>query len=247
MNEAPRPHRGIDPYEFFMLCLCAWALLSLASLTFLDIPASTATILIYADYVLCGIFFLDFLRNLYRAPSRVRYMLGWGWIDLLSSIPTVGALRWGRAARVMRILRVLRALRSARMISGFMVTRRAESAFMAVVLLTLVIVVSASIAILQFEPAGGGNIVSPEDALWWAIATMTTVGYGDAYPVTPEGRLLAVGLMFTGVGWFGALSGLVASWFLSPREKQPEQSADLEEIRETLRALRSALPPQPSR
>jgi voltage-gated potassium channel len=227
-----------------MLCLCAWALLSLASLTFLDISVGTSAILIYADYVLCGIFFLDFLRNLYRAPNRVRYLLGWGWIDLLSSIPTVGALRWGRAARVLRILRVLRALRSAQMISQFAVTKRAESAFMVVMLLTLLIVVSASIAILQFEPAGGGNITSPEDALWWAIATMTTVGYGDVYPVTPEGRLLAVFLMVAGVGWFGTLSGLVASWFLSPGEK--EQGAHLEDIRETLRALRSALPPQPS-
>jgi voltage-gated potassium channel len=227
-----------------MLCLCVWALLSLATLTFLEIPASAAAILTYADYAVCGIFFLDFLRSLYRAPNRVTYMLGWGWIDLLSSIPTVGALRWGRAARVMRILRVIRGLRSARMISQFLAAKRAESAFMVAILLTLLVVVSASIAILQFEPSRGGNIKSPEDALWWAIATITTVGYGDVYPVTPEGRLLAVLLMFAGVGLFGTLSGLVASWFLSPGEK--EQGADLEEIRETLRALRSALPTQPS-
>ena len=244
MTEAPRPHRGIEPYEFLMLCLSAWALLSLASLTFLDIPASTAAILIYADYALCGIFFLDFLRNLYQAPNRVRYLLGWGWIDLLSSIPTVGALRWGRAARVLRILRVVRAVRSVRMISRFLIAKRTESALMVAILLTLLVVVSASIAILQVETTGGAKITSPEDALWWAIATITTVGYGDVYPVTPEGRLLGVLLMFAGVGLFGTLSGLVASWFLSPGEKA--QGANLEEIREALRVLQNALPPQPS-
>lgn len=52
--------------------------------------------------------------------------------------------------------------------------------------------------------------------MWWAISTMTTVGYGDAYAVTSEGRLVAVFLMAAGVGVFGTLAGLAASWFLSP-------------------------------
>jgi hypothetical protein len=135
LNQISRPRHAMALYEFFMLCLCVWALLSLATLTFLEIPASAAAILIYADYAVCGIFFLDFLRSLYRVPNGVTYMLGWGWIDMLSSIPTVGALRWG-AARVMRILRVVWGLRSARMISQFLVAKRAANAFMVPILLT---------------------------------------------------------------------------------------------------------------
>jgi voltage-gated potassium channel len=96
------------------------------------------------------------------------------------------------------------------------VSQRRESAFLASLLLALLLVVSCSIAILQFEIPAGGNIASAEDAIWWAITTLTTVGYGDRYPVTSEGRLVAVFLMVSGVGLFGTVSGLVASWFVSP-------------------------------
>ena len=128
MDDAVKTSRqAFGPYELFMLSLCIWALLSLATSTFFTISDSTATILVYADYVLCGLFFLDFLRSLRRAPSKLAYLGRWGWIDLLSSIPTVGVLRWGRAARVLRILRVLRAIRSAHTIAGFLEGKRAEN------------------------------------------------------------------------------------------------------------------------
>jgi len=68
----------------------------------------------------------------------------WGWVDLLSSIPTVGAFRWGRAARVMRVLRVLRGLKSSRTIAHFLVQKRAEIVFLASLLLCLLIVVTCS-------------------------------------------------------------------------------------------------------
>jgi voltage-gated potassium channel len=102
-----------------------------------------------------------------------------------------------------------------------------------------------SIAVLQFEKASGGNIVSGEDALWWAITTMTTVGYGDRFPITSEGRLVAVVLMAAGVGVFGTLSGLVASWFLAPATK--ETDADLVEIKAILADVRSRLAANPTR
>jgi voltage-gated potassium channel len=240
MNDAAKTSRsGIGPYEFFMLCLCVWALLTLATSTFLKISDSTATILTYADYAVCGLFFLDFLRSLRHAPNKLAYLARWGWIDLLSSIPTVGTLRWGRAARILRILRVMRGLRSARTIARFLADRRAESAFLASIMLTLLVVVSGSIAILQFEPAAGGTIRSAQDAMWWAVSTMTTVGYGDTYPITPEGRLVAVCLMVAGVGLFGSLSGLVASWFLRPVAK--EQDLEMSEIRDLLREVKSSL------
>lgn len=126
----------------------------------------------------------------------------------------------------------MRGFRSARAIAHFLASKRAESAFLASVLLTILVVVCASIAVLQFEPIAGGNIQSAEDAMWWAVSTMTTVGYGDAYPITSEGRLVAVFLMAAGVGLFGTLSGLVASWFLSPAAL--ERESELAEIKTML-------------
>jgi voltage-gated potassium channel len=75
--------------------------------------------------------------------------------------------------------------------------------------------------------------------MWWAVSTMTTVGYGDRYPVTSEGRVVAAFLMAAGVGLFGTMSGLVAAWFMSPAVK--ETDSELAEIRDTLNEIRQSL------
>jgi voltage-gated potassium channel len=82
-------------------------------------------------------------------------------------------------------------------------------------------IISSSIAILELETAKESNIKTAEDALWWTYTTITTVGYGDKYPVTTEGRILAMVLMTFGVGFFGTFTAYVASIFV--RGNQPEQ------------------------
>jgi len=67
------------------------------------------------------------------------------------------------------------------------------------------------------------NIMTANDAVWWSVTTITTVGYGDKYPVTTEGRFIAMILMVSGVGLFGGLSGLAASFFVGSKEKKIEE------------------------
>jgi voltage-gated potassium channel len=85
-----------------------------------------------------AVFFMDFLVSLWRADRKWRYLYTWGWIDLLSSIPTLDAARWGRAARITRILRVVRAVRASAMISRAVLEHRSQSAFFAAALLAVV-------------------------------------------------------------------------------------------------------------
>jgi voltage-gated potassium channel len=229
----------VGPYQLFMLTLCVWALMTLSAGTFFPLDPATQTILDYADTAVCVLFFADFLYTFSRAPNKARYFFTWGWIDLLSSIPTVGPLRWGRAARALRILRILRAVRSTRALAQFVLGRRAEFAFLSSVLLSLLLTVVASITMLEFEVPAGGNIQTAEDAMWWALSTITTVGYGDRYPTTSEGRLVAVCLMAAGVGMFGTLSGLIASWFLSPAAM--EADTDLARIETQLVVIHGQL------
>lgn len=222
-----------------MLALCLFALAGLATDALLPASSSARDVLRYADTGVCAIFFVDFLIQLVRAPDRWHYFSRWGWIDLLSSVPMVDTLRLGRAARVMRIFRVVRGVRSTKLLAEFILGRRAQSAFLAATLVSLLLVVFASIAVLQFEQVPGANITTADDAIWWSVVTLTTVGYGDRYPVTGEGRVIAGMLMIAGVGLFGTFSGYVASWFLAPGEK--ESHSDIDSLRAELASLRALI------
>jgi voltage-gated potassium channel len=101
------------------------------------------------------------------------------------------------------------------------------------------LLVFSSIAILQFETTPDANIKGPGDALWWAFVTLTTVGYGDRYPVTMEGRMIAACLMTAGLCLFGAVSGLVAAWFLAPSRQS--QETGLGDIRNEIAELRRSI------
>jgi len=232
----------LGPYQLFMLALCVYALGVLAVEVVLPLGSDTRQILSYADFVVCVLFFVDFIASLARARNRLKYLYTWGWIDLLSSIPAVPSLRWGRAVRVFRILRLMRGVRATRHLAAFILNRRTEGALLTVGLLSLLLIVFGSIAVLNFERATDSNINGPQDALWWAVATLTTVGYGDLYPVTPGGRLVGIILMIAGVGIFGTLAGFFASWFLAPGERRERR--DIDEIREDIEEIGQRLEDQ---
>lgn len=215
-------------YEFFMLGLCFLAIGSLAVDVTVNLTSDGRQILRWADNALCGIFFLDFLISLARAPDRWRYLRTWGWIDFASSIPAFDLLRVGRGARVIRILRVLRGVRATKLLATFVLDRRAQGTAVAAALVSLLLLFFSAVSVLHFEDVEGANIKGAEDALWWAFVTITTVGYGDRFPVSTEGRMIGAMLMLAGVGLFGTLSGFVAAWFLAPdAEKQESELARL--------------------
>jgi len=229
------------PYLVFMLVLSVYAVVALAISTFVDLSADTRAILQYADTAVCFLFFLDFIVTLVRSQNRWRYLVTWGWLDLISSVPAVDALRWGRAARALRILRVLRGIKASKVLTEFVLQRRAQSTFLAALLISILLVVLSASAVLQFETSPEANIKSPEDALWWAVVTITTVGYGDKFPLSSEGRLMATLLMTAGVGLFGTFSGFVAAWFLSGLEAKSRELHAIENLEQEVRSLRQQL------
>lgn len=232
-------------YQLFMLSLCVFAIAALAVERFVDLSDPMSDVLHVADAAVCFIFLLDFGYSLATAPNRWAYFRTWGWIDLLSSIPNVAVLRVGRGARILRIVRVLRGLRATRILVGTVIQRRAESAAMSAALATILLMVFASVAILHFESEPESNIKTAEDAVWWSIATVTTVGYGDHYPVTWEGRMVAVVLMLLGMCLVGVLSGVFASWFMAPMAA--ENRGEIEQLHVEIAALRKAIEAQGQR
>jgi voltage-gated potassium channel len=205
-----------------------------------------STIIQILDTIVCVLFFTDFLIRFRRAESKKEFMK-WGWIDLIASIPNVDILRFGRMVRVLRIIRLLRGLRVGHRVVSIILQNKPKSAFASVMLTTILLITFSSIAILIAELGRPeANIKSADDAIWWSVTTITTVGYGDRYPVSMEGRVIAMVLMMSGVGLFGTLSGLVASFFLGAREEESAELklilARLQELDERLKT--STAPPQ---
>ena len=228
----------LGPFQFVMLALSVYVLIALFIESTADLPAETRALLRGIDNAICFIFLADFCVRFAKAESKGRF-LRWGWIDLLSSIPALDALRWGRLVRIVRIVRILRAVRSTRLLVNYFYRNRAQGTFATVALISITLTIFSSIAILNFESAPESNIKSAMDALWWSFVTITTVGYGDKYPVTGEGRLVAAVLMTAGVGLFGTFTGLVASFFVE--QEQKKESSELDEVLVELRAMRAEL------
>jgi voltage-gated potassium channel len=102
-------------------------------------------------------------------------------------------------------------------------------------------VIFSSIAILQVEDSPESNIKTAGDALWWSYVTITTVGYGDKYPVTTEGRVIAAVLMTVGAGLVGTFTGFAASWFVEGRMEEQEEEEEEEKKKEKERKKRKRL------
>jgi len=234
MSEEPEVQKRA-PYLVFILVLSVLALAGLLAQRALALTPDQVLILELFDWAVCFVFLADFLLTLYQAKNRRRYLLTWGWLDLISAVPAAEVFRWFRSARIVRIIKVLRAIRAARMLTRSMSLRRAESSVMTAGLVGVILWVFASVAILQVEVGDGANIKTAEDALWWTLTTMTTVGYGDRYPVTSEGRFVGAILMIVGVGLFGVATGFVASVFV--KFEKPGIDSELELVRKDLAAL----------
>ena len=224
-QETPeQKENGFSYLNIIVIVLSIYVLVTLLISTFFKLPKETSKVLDFVDNGICVFFLLEFCIRFYKAESKLRFMR-WGWIDLISSIPTVDFLRAGRTLRLIRLLRVLRAFRSIRHLANHIFRKKTQGAFTTVSVIAVLMLIFSAIAILQVEDDPNSNIKTAEDALWWAYVTITTVGYGDKYPVTTEGRIIAAFLMTTGVGLFGTFTAFVASWFVAEK-KHEEQDSD---------------------
>jgi len=204
-----------------VIILTFYMLGALVADTFWQLPTETSKLLTYFDYVICTFFFLEFSYRFIKAESKLAFMK-WGWIDLLSSIPMIDFLKAGRLFRLIRLLRVIRAFKSTRQLLNHIFLNKAKGTLTSVSILAILLIIFSAIAILEVEDNPNSNIKTAEDAIWWTYSTITTVGYGDKYPVTTEGRVLAMVLMTFGVGLFGTFTAYIASIFVRKIKQKNE-------------------------
>lgn len=181
-----------------------------------------------ADTALTAIFVAEFASRFIASRDRRAY-LGGHWVDLLALIPVI------RGVRVLRLLRLLRLVRAFAGVYRAMqhVERLARHRGLAWLFVTwLAVMILCSILLYTAENGVNDAIASPLDALWWGIVTLTTVGYGDVYPVTPEGRIAASVLMLLGIGLFSAITATVTSFMLATGEgSQADRLRSLADLR----------------
>ena len=271
MDEGPTGPRESNAYEYFILVLTVLSLLFMVALL---LPLSDATdhLLLVYDNLICVVFLFDFALRMKQAKSKRGYFIGErGWLDLLGSIPSLGffqytaILRLARISRLARITRLMREQKKGAIFRDLLENRGQYAAFFTI-MVAFVVLSLGSIMVLQFEHrSSDANIMTGGQALWWGIVTLTTVGYGDYFPVTWAGRVTAAFVMIAGVGIIASLASILAS-VLIPQPKTPEAAppagepaetvtvaaggADagdlrrqLEEIRDELRLIRAAQGP----
>lgn len=216
-------------YEIFIAALSVLSIINLVLLYVLRDPTLDA-VLYVINILLTLIFLSDFLYRFFTVESKQHYFFrNFGWADLLASLPfqQVKILRLFRLVKVGRLLED----KGAKGIARSLLRDRAGSALLSLLLIAILMLEFGSLLMLRVEsPVPGANITSASDAIWYIIVTMSTVGYGDEYPISNAGRVLGTVIIIIGVGIFGTLTGYLANLFLAPRRAKAQGEAEVTEV-----------------
>lgn len=184
------------------------------------------------EWLLTGIFAAEFFGRLWASHDRRAYVRG-HWIDLLALIPPIRPFRLLRLLRIIRLVRAFagigRAMAGVERLAGHKGLIWLLAAWSGVMVLT-------ALGLYLAEVGPNPSVTSPWDAVWWGISTMTTVGYGDVYPITAEGRLAAAVLMLLGILLFSGVTATLTSFLVG---NPSGEATDVVDRLERLSALRA--------
>ena len=206
-------------WEYFMLMLSLYVLIELTIEIIYPISEPTLRLLEKIDFIICIIFQIDFFYFLYHSDNKKKY-LKTRWIDFVSSIPFIGLLRCFRLAKVIRVVRLLRVFRILRAskailyIIRWLSNNKMISVFVSYILILTIILFFSSLAMYSIEKDINDNINEFFDAFWWSFITVTSVGYGDIYPVTKLGKVIAMVLTLSGMGLFSLITAELSAKFI---------------------------------
>jgi voltage-gated potassium channel len=222
--ESQREELKNTGYEIFIGILSILSIVNIVMKYVAEDP-NLETVIEAMNWLLSIIFLADFTYRLFTAESKSGYFFRqFGWADLLASLPFPQA----KILRVFRLVRVFRLLRVYGIgnIARSLIRDRAGSALLTLLLMGILVLEFGSLGILHIEQyAPDANITSASDALWYVIVTISTVGYGDRFPVTNDGRLMGAFIIVVGVGIFGTFTGYLANLFLAPSNEPADADA----------------------
>lgn len=230
-------------YQFFIIGLALLQLVNSLLIVFLEQPQESVVVVFFVLISIALI--VDAVRRLVRLRRHnvLEHRINF-WLILLGSLPIPFIILVRLAASYSMLRKIQRDDLTA--MGKTVVVRRAQSTLLIAIYFVIVVLEMGSALVLGAEAkSASANIVDANDAIWWSLVTVATVGYGDQYPVTLAGRLVGVLVMVAGVGLFTVLTSYFAHWFLKPESsvnQQPDSGvthAELEALMSKLEALTS--------
>lgn len=194
----------------------------------------------FFERVILIVFTAEYLTRLICAPRPLRYAFSfWGIVDLLACLPILAVVhaKWAavRVLRLARLMRLLKLMRSSQALAKLaQVLHSVKSDLMVFAFLAALILYIAAVGIYIFEHDAQPDVFgSIPESFWWAIVSFTTVGYGDAYPITAGGRIFTAGILFIGLGVIAVPAAVITSALIeqSRHERERKERHDASQIR----------------
>lgn len=205
-------------YKVFILLVTLMSLVVMGLYYLAPMPDHVREVLFFLNYIDALILLFDVVVRFRRAPKKLSYILPWGILDFFGSLPGMPYLRLLRVPSLLLTWRELRRATPHTLVEVAR-SRLAESTLLSGIVVVFVVATFGGMAIVWVEaPVEGSNIKTGADALWYAIVTIATVGYGDRYPVTLPGRIIGSTMIIVGVGIFSVITGYISTQFLAKRK-----------------------------
>ena len=217
-------------FDWTIQALILISLINFSWETLPNISEKTHTILKSIQVITVAIFTIEYSLRIVVADNKFRYIFSfYGIIDLLAILPFYLSsgidLRSLRAFRFLRLFRILKMVRYSKAVQrfhmAFIIAKEEIVLFFSV---TMMLIFLAGVGIYYFENDAQPDVfTSVFQSLWWAIATLTTVGYGDIYPITTGGKIFTTLILFIGLGIVAVPAGLIASSLSRARELEQDE------------------------
>ena len=217
-------------FDIFVQALILISIISFSLETLPNLDAGTRKLLGIIETIIVVIFRVEYLLRIYVADKKLNYIFSfYGIIDLIAIIPfyissavDLRSLRVFRMLRLFRIMKLIRYNQAALRFTKALTIAKEEIVLFSVV--TIMLLYLSAVGIYYFENTAQPDVFSSVfHSLWWAVATLTTVGYGDIYPITVGGRIFTFLILMIGLGVVAVPAGLLASALSKVRMENQEK------------------------
>ncbi|MCH4551548.1 ion transporter [Aestuariibaculum sp. L182] len=195
-----------------------------------DLKPHTRKVLHYVDLFIVAVFTIEYFLRIYLARHKFKFIFSFfGLIDLLAILPfylSIGVdLRALRALRFLSVFRILKLIRYSKAIHHFVrAIKSAKEEILLFIFATLILIFFSAVGIYYFEHEQQPEYFSSVfDSLWWAVITLTTVGYGDVYPITVGGRIFTFFILMIGLGIIAIPTAIISAALTKSMDRKGEK------------------------